>query len=539
LLATGFFTFSLFGAVVNFVPILTDSGAAPMTAAGAASLVGIFSLIGRLTTGITLDRFPAHLVGAVCFLIPVPACALLLSNATVALNRADFGAGIDVEGTAAAAAVVLEQNTLILNNTAAQAGGGIRIAGNTRLYATEPQIWIGYNHADSGDGGGINVVGPARADIGSPGYNSIGVVSSNTAQYGGAVSLYAPSGSGSATIRVFSTDSNQPVQISGNSASNAGGAFILWGNEHDCGNAYCPDTANVCLYDARVNDNIAPSGAAFHAGVSDGVDSEYVYFNPAGNCGPESPVSLGAVACAAGVACDEISDNTNEDGSGNPTSGSTVEMPANGAHFYAERLHMRRNKGAHVFGSASPADDGADAEVMLSDCLIADNTLSGELLWLDSSDDRAVIDRCTIAGNSIGASSVLLLDGYQIKLTNSIIDQPGHTTLDFNGYSSNLIANYVLATEIFELGTQIGVMQGEPTFVDAANGDYHLAYGSLGIDFSPSGTGTDLDRKPRTVDMPLVNDLDGPMDLGAYELQKAPACIASDTIFCNGFEKEN
>jgi MFS family permease len=82
LLATGFFTFSIFGAVVNFVPILKASGAAPMTAASAASLIGIFSLIGRLGTGAIIDRYPAQLVGAVCFLIPIPGCALLLGDVT-------------------------------------------------------------------------------------------------------------------------------------------------------------------------------------------------------------------------------------------------------------------------------------------------------------------------------------------------------------------------------------------------------------------------------------------------------------------------
>jgi MFS family permease len=103
LLATLFFTFSIFGSVVNFVPILTDSGAAPMTAASAASLVGIFSLLGRLSTGAVLDRFPAHLVGAICFLIPIPACALLLTDVTgigyfaaAALFGLTLGAEVDV-----------------------------------------------------------------------------------------------------------------------------------------------------------------------------------------------------------------------------------------------------------------------------------------------------------------------------------------------------------------------------------------------------------------------------------------------------------
>jgi len=104
LFATGFFTFSIFGCIVNFVPILTGSGAAPMTAASAASLIGVFSIVGRLSTGAILDRLPAHLVGAVCFLIPIPACVLLLTElagvrgyfVAAALFGVTLGAEIDV-----------------------------------------------------------------------------------------------------------------------------------------------------------------------------------------------------------------------------------------------------------------------------------------------------------------------------------------------------------------------------------------------------------------------------------------------------------
>jgi len=104
LFATGFFTFSIFGCIVNFVPILTGSGAALMTAASAASLIGVFSIVGRLSTGAILDRLPAHLVGAVCFLIPIPACVLLLTElagvrgyfVAAALFGVTLGAEIDV-----------------------------------------------------------------------------------------------------------------------------------------------------------------------------------------------------------------------------------------------------------------------------------------------------------------------------------------------------------------------------------------------------------------------------------------------------------
>jgi MFS family permease len=78
LLASALFSFTAIGAVVHFVPILTDRGAAPLAAAGIASLVGIFSIAGRLGTGVLLDRFPGHLVGAAAFLLPIIAAVLLL-----------------------------------------------------------------------------------------------------------------------------------------------------------------------------------------------------------------------------------------------------------------------------------------------------------------------------------------------------------------------------------------------------------------------------------------------------------------------------
>lgn len=78
LLAGAFFGFTTVGAIVHFVPILRDVGAEPLAAAGMASLIGVFSIIGRLGTGFLLDRFPARIVGACTMLIPLIACGALL-----------------------------------------------------------------------------------------------------------------------------------------------------------------------------------------------------------------------------------------------------------------------------------------------------------------------------------------------------------------------------------------------------------------------------------------------------------------------------
>lgn len=101
LIAGGFYAFTAIGIVVHFVPILTDNGAEPLTAAGIAALVGVFSIIGRLGTGALLDRFPAHVVGAGAFLIPLVACLLLLfdgeSRASQAAAAAFFGLTVGAE----------------------------------------------------------------------------------------------------------------------------------------------------------------------------------------------------------------------------------------------------------------------------------------------------------------------------------------------------------------------------------------------------------------------------------------------------------
>lgn len=104
LFASLLFTFTIIALVVHFVPILTDRGADPLKAAGIASLVGIFSVVGRLVTGFLLDRFPGSLVGAAVFLLPAVGCVLLLLGGDTVMAQAvaaaliglTLGAEVDV-----------------------------------------------------------------------------------------------------------------------------------------------------------------------------------------------------------------------------------------------------------------------------------------------------------------------------------------------------------------------------------------------------------------------------------------------------------
>lgn len=98
------FTFTIIALVVHFVPILTSLGRSATEAAGIAALIGLFSIIGRLGTGLMLDRFRASLVGGAVFLLPVVGCLLLIaigdspagSMAAAALIGLTLGAEIDV-----------------------------------------------------------------------------------------------------------------------------------------------------------------------------------------------------------------------------------------------------------------------------------------------------------------------------------------------------------------------------------------------------------------------------------------------------------
>ena len=81
-----------------------------------------------------------------------------------------------------------------------------------------------------------------------------------------------------------------------------------------------------------------------------------------------------------------------------------------------------------------------------------------------------------------------------------------------------------------------GIIEGAPSFVDAANGDCHLQHALLGVDGAPDDVAADiardLDGAPRVVDLPGAPNEFGPLDPGAYEIQ--PACARGDTIFCDG-----
>lgn len=80
LLASLFFTFTVVALNFQFMPLLSDWGIAPTRAAALASLIGLSSIIGRLTIGWLIDHFRASHVGGAVFLLPIISVLLLLQG---------------------------------------------------------------------------------------------------------------------------------------------------------------------------------------------------------------------------------------------------------------------------------------------------------------------------------------------------------------------------------------------------------------------------------------------------------------------------
>lgn len=88
--------------IVSFVPIQLAMGADRETAAAIAGIIGVASIIGRLSTGYLLDRIHGTTIAFVTFCIPIAGCLILLvqpdhSVLYASLAAACFGAALGAE----------------------------------------------------------------------------------------------------------------------------------------------------------------------------------------------------------------------------------------------------------------------------------------------------------------------------------------------------------------------------------------------------------------------------------------------------------
>ncbi len=452
-------------------------------------------------------------------------------ESTITNNSAAYGGGIYAFGTGTNAELLISEGTVISNNTADYSGGGVSIGGALKMTMSAPNSTISSNvalglAAGTGVGGGLQVKGPATAYIASSGVNGLGAIDGNRAINGGGISIISGYFSGTdATVYLYTTSPSQPGAVRRNHASNTGGGVYL--QSYQSGPDY--SSGVLCASDFLINDNAARDGSAIY--LDSGLSGSRTY-GGAVRFNYPSCLPVGAVRCASGIPCNTVSGNTAVSTGGGPSDGATVRLLSD-AYLEAYRFEMRGNRG----GDAIRAD-GVNASIDIRGCLLANNELTRQLIRAD--DGVSVdIEDCTITRNVIGLTDVLHIER-SLTLRNSIIDQPNNLTLAFFGLGGfSLNVTNILARDISSLPNNSSIISGDPSFIDATNGNYHLQRYSLATDFAPAGFGDnrDLDNLPRDQDLPGVSNLFGPRDLGAYERQiGAGDCGTADSIFCNGFE---
>jgi predicted outer membrane repeat protein len=491
-------------------------GVAPLLSLAGSSGANVLSITGNsdvLIDGFYINGGHSSEGGGIAF---DGNGTLTITNSSISNNKADYGGGIAMTGGSAGATLSIGTGTLILGNEASTSGGGIRIEGQSRLLVLGDNILISGNSttSTSGFGGGVEVLGPARADIGASGYGAGGVIQGNGAGNGGGVAVIE-NGNGSAVLRMFARDLSHPSVLSNNSATHLGGAIYLSGK------------TDACLFAPRIEGNTAEDGAAIYK-----YDSGGIYINnliPArlgSECGPDLVSDLGgAKRCNYAANCDVINENTAQHADLSPADGSIIHVQF--GELVGSRWRMQKNKGGGLIV-------GSQGGAFVSRCLMTDNTVTDALIsYIYWGSGSTTYQSCTIANNSIGGDSVFQFSNQNlISLKYDIIEQPGVPSVYFSPYENGatITAGYIMSNDISTIphAANPSIVQDDPHFVDAALGDYHLRSNSPALDFAPEYDDPDLDCNAYIYDLPGVSNKFGTTDLGPYETSN------NDRIFASG-----
>ncbi len=466
--------------------------------------------------------------------------SLTLDTSNISANQASYGGGIAMAPSGNATLTLLA-NSLVKNNVATVSGGGMLIEGATHLIMVADRTQLFANTANNGYGGGLYVVGPAHADIGSPGDyfqspSGTSVIAKNSAAYGGGIAAVAAPGAANqdAVVNLFTTNSQQPVSIQANVASINGGAIYLKPYQSASGNS----AAKVCAFNFRIDGNSAAEGAAIYldsfsaSGRADAGGVVDLNTDAVAGCNGDQFAGFGAVGCALDAPCNSLSGNITQDTNLNSTSNATI-FAGSGSDLFASHISLLDNQGGYVIHAIN-----AGGIIDLISSLIADNHVSQQVIL--GARANFDIENSTFANNSIGADHVFkITDSSSLTLLRSIIYESAKPTLDSSSNSGSNI-NYIVSNDITTLPLHAGtVVSANPLFVDLAHGNYRLrAYRQNGnitvspaIDFMAAGNSCDdLDGNPCDQAVPALGRSSTPHDLGAYEAQPILDRVFSDAF---------
>ncbi|MEO6689465.1 MAG: hypothetical protein ABIS07_11025 [Dokdonella sp.] len=462
--------------------------------------------------------------------------SLTLLNTAVFNNTAAAGAGIEVNGSGGHIELVIGADTLISANKAAGAGGGMRVRGDAHLLMDAPSgVWNNQvlGTTGLGDGGGLQLIAPAQADIGSPGLLGFPAFLLNSAVNGGGIATQHGGGSVPPLLRLYTTDPLNPLVLDGNTASNVGGGVYLRTNL-DSGLYH-----GLFTRDVNFVFNSARNGAAIYIDEKESTISSFAEAALVSINSPfyASDMPSQSVRCAVGIVCNQISGNVTQDINGNRVNGAIVYVSA-GAWVYSSNLRMQNNQGAQLIFM----DDDGDGTVMdIYQFLMTDNDVS-EALVHKNREAGMYIFQSTVSRNQIGGPAMVVADQGAFFLKYSIVDQPFLALYSGNNAAGSEV-DHVLTQDAAAANYGTHLTFGTPFFIDSPNGDYRLYASRLGntlivskgIDVGApvAGDDRDIDNRPFDQDVVAVPNGDGVRDLGALEAQPI-----QDRIFVDGFGDE-
>lgn len=451
---------------------------------------------------------------------------LTLNNASVAGNTALNGGGIYFNGigTGTAATLVFGNNVSISSNTATGSGGGLRIEGLSSFLMDGSNDRVFGNTADSdgngvGDGGGISIVSPATAHVGTA-VSANAAIHSNTGYNGGGIAFIGSSvDSGSSTdstVTILGSDSQLPVRIESNTATHWGGGVYLRPKVFDSPSS-STNRVTLSATGYRIDANKAFDGSAIYADT----DS-----SPAlGAWG--GIVQLYRSTCPVLVECNTIAGNLFSAFGIGGTPASVIVV-RNAGQLFARYVRMHDNAGEYLLQSFG-------AKAYLGFSLVYGNHVADAVIAGESGNQQLQIVQDTIAGNTIEGAQVI--SGSFETLNNSLIDQPG--TAAFVGSGTPVVFN-VVATDADGLPTDPTIEQQAPLFVDAASDDFRLLVQRLdngtvtaspGVDYAAAGLAQlDIGARFYDQDIPGFGAAGDVRDLGAFEMQPI-----TDRLFASGF----
>ena len=198
-----------------------------------------------------------------------------------------------------------------------------------------------------------------------------------------------------------------------------------------------------------------------------------------------------------------------------------------------------------ISGNSSDKDEGGGISILvsqptISNCYISDNTAKsfGGGISMRGSFSASIVN-CVITGNKAGSGGGIYADHSTPKITNSTIAMNHKDGIRLLRNADSIVTNCIIWDSKHSISMPIwgenlmhprpvvtysnvrggfkgtGNIDGDPSFMDPENGDFHLKYNSpcinAGANDAPGLGLTDLSGNPRISDTSV--------DMGAYEYQ--------------------